>query len=229
MRSQVHRSDYVEHFPIQWDDTEDIDALSLPTTPPDVDFPSQIPVQYPMCEHGMADMIRVIPTPVAPAATADTSIPQQPPVGDTQQCIERAGTRTRLRQQDPRAAMQTFAQEKAEAAMPRLTPAILQTLLKAEARTVTAIIHSKSTLQTKEVLRAALKRAGLQAGDEGQDVAQAGAQQDPPVVPDIAHNLAQLQTAALCRLYMQGSYPGADSRAHSFHAYTTFATDGGNE
>ena len=72
----------------------------------------------------------------------------------------RGGGRSKPNLSDPRTAMHTRAMQKTEEQMPELPAAVANTLLRAEARTVTAVLHSKSQSQLQEGITAALRRAG---------------------------------------------------------------------
>ena len=62
---------------------------------------------------------------------------------------------------DPRTAMIQWALQKVERELPEAIPQTILMLLKAEARTTSAILHTKSVHQTREVVNAALRRAAL--------------------------------------------------------------------
>ena len=81
---------------------------------------------------------------------------------------QRGGARrSRLDPNAPRTAMITWAMEKATEHCPGLLPATISTLLRAESRTTTAVLNSKSQHQAREILSAALRRAGIQASLDG--------------------------------------------------------------
>ena len=62
----------------------------------------------------------------------------------------------------PRQQMLAWAKQRASDAAPRLPEKLITTLLKAEPRTATALMNSRGLGQAREVLLAALKRAGLE-------------------------------------------------------------------
>ena len=62
---------------------------------------------------------------------------------------------------DPKTAMRGFAIQKIEKDAPVAIGPTMTMLLKAETRTITAILNAKSAAQTKEVITAAFRRAGL--------------------------------------------------------------------
>ena len=74
----------------------------------------------------------------------------------------RAGARSqRPNQSDPRVAMIGWAQDRISRELPHLNQRTVRTLLRAEARAVSAALQCKSTLQLREVMTAAYKRAGM--------------------------------------------------------------------
>ena len=73
----------------------------------------------------------------------------------------RGGARTNRIAQQPRAVMLVWAEDKITREVPGLNMLTVRMLLKAEQRTVTAVLHSRSPTQTREVLVAAYRRAGL--------------------------------------------------------------------
>ena len=76
----------------------------------------------------------------------------------------RGGARS-MRREDPeqmqRQAMLTWATQRIREACPRLDDRIIKVILRAEARTVTAVLNARSTMQVVHVTVAALRRAGL--------------------------------------------------------------------
>ena len=62
---------------------------------------------------------------------------------------------------DPKMAMRGFAIQKVEQEAAAAIGPTLNMILKAEARTITAILNAKTPTQTKEVIAAAFRRAGL--------------------------------------------------------------------
>ena len=62
---------------------------------------------------------------------------------------------------DPKTAMNQWALQKLEEQVPSMNQRTAAMLFKAEARTVSAVLHSKSAHQTLEIMNAALRRADL--------------------------------------------------------------------
>ena len=79
---------------------------------------------------------------------------------------------------DPRAAMTTWALSRVEKEMPSLPSATASMLLKAESRTVTAVLNARTWKQVIEVTQAAMRRAGI-------PVTQPASQQ--PMGPAVPH------------------------------------------
>ena len=73
----------------------------------------------------------------------------------------RAGGKNKGYIGDPKVAMHAWAMQKSTEQLPHANAATLSMLFKAEARTVSAVMHAKSTTQLTEVINAALRRAGL--------------------------------------------------------------------
>ena len=82
--------------------------------------------------------------------------------GRDQRSFRRGGVRERPTQ-NPRQQMMAWAVDKVRAHAPQAEGPTLKMLLKAEARVATSLMNSKSPTQTKEILNAAWKRAGLQS------------------------------------------------------------------
>ena len=76
----------------------------------------------------------------------------------------RGGARTARVSQHPRSAMIVWAEDKISREVPGLNMLTVRMLLRAEQRTVSAVLHARSEAQTKEVIRAAFRRAGLTMG-----------------------------------------------------------------
>ena len=72
-----------------------------------------------------------------------------------------AGRRGRTAPSDPKTAMLGWAQDRVAECCPNLPPSTATMLLKAEQRTVTSVLHARSSHQVGEVMAAALRRAGL--------------------------------------------------------------------
>ena len=66
-------------------------------------------------------------------------------------------------QRDPKQHMMAWATDKVQRRVPCAVGPTLTMLMKAEARTITALMNSKSETQTKEIISAAYRRAGLTA------------------------------------------------------------------
>ena len=79
----------------------------------------------------------------------------------------RGGVRGQSRPHEPRAVMITWAQDKVRREVPGLNPLTVTMLLKAEQRTISAVLHAKSPNQTREVIGAAYRRAGLLMQQDG--------------------------------------------------------------
>ena len=89
----------------------------------------------------------------------DLPIPQGKPT----ELFPRGGGRDPKRvMQDPRTAMHYWAMEKIQKDCPGCSTRTFSTLLRAEAKTMGSIMNSRSAAQTKQILTAALKRAGLE-------------------------------------------------------------------
>ena len=87
--------------------------------------------------------------------------------------VPRAGAKSaKIYRHEPRAAMHTWALQKIEREMPEFSQAAASFLLKAEARTVNAALHAKSTAQLQEVMYAAMRRADIQAQKDKEKGAQ---------------------------------------------------------
>ena len=76
----------------------------------------------------------------------------------------RGGARTARVSQHPRSAMIVWAEDKISREVPGLNMLTVRMLLRAEQRTVSAVLHARSEAQTKEVIKAAYRRAGLTMG-----------------------------------------------------------------
>ena len=74
--------------------------------------------------------------------------------------MPRAGMPAATRQ-DPKRVMMGWAEQKIRDEAPEAQGKTMSMIMRAEPRTVTAIMHAKSPTQTKEVITAAFKRAGL--------------------------------------------------------------------
>ena len=62
---------------------------------------------------------------------------------------------------EPKQAMQQWAADKVKTDAPQVSQRTLAMILRAEARTTSALLHSKSEIQTKQTLEAAWRRADL--------------------------------------------------------------------
>ena len=76
----------------------------------------------------------------------------------------RGGARTARVSQHPRSAMTVWAEDKVSREVPGLNMLTVRMLLRAEQRTVSAVLHARSEAQTKEVICVAFRRAGLTMG-----------------------------------------------------------------
>ena len=87
----------------------------------------------------------------------------------TKKHVERGGMPTHLPEDnpmrciaDPKKAMMHWAQHKLQTDTPSIVGPTFTMPLKAEARTIPALMNSKSPMQTKQIMVAAYRRAGLQ-------------------------------------------------------------------
>ena len=87
-----------------------------------------------------------------------TGLPVQ--YGPRNPYIVRAGARGD-RPVQPKHAMQQWALQKAEEHAPQVSQKTLHMILKAEAKTTSALLHSQSVAQTHQIIEAAFNRAGL--------------------------------------------------------------------
>ena len=107
--------------------------------------------------------------------------------------LMRGGMRNRQNVTDPRVAMHAWAFQRVSREFPSINAATLNILLRAEARTVTAVLNSRSTMQLASVIDAALRRAGLppmqptpqqqQENEQDQAQQQDADQQEPRTAP----------------------------------------------
>ena len=119
----------------------------------------------------------------------------------------RGGARPDRTGQQPRAVMIVWAEDKIRREIEGVNPLTVRMLLKAEQRTVSAILHTRSATQTREVLQAAYRRAGLsmQAPQQLQEQQQEQQQTQPPqeALTDMVralHNQATITTQIADRL-----------------------------
>ena len=84
----------------------------------------------------------------------------------------RGGARAQ-RLNDPRAAMTAWALARVEKDMPSLPATTAGMLLKAESRTVTAVLSARTSKQVVEVMQAAMRRAGIPVSQISQPAAAA--------------------------------------------------------
>ena len=87
--------------------------------------------------------------------------------------IVRGAGRNKPNYADPKVAMHQWSLDKVQEHVPSVNPATAAMLLRAEARTVSAVLHCKSSRQTLEIVNAALKRAALPTVVEQQQQQQA--------------------------------------------------------
>ena len=99
------------------------------------------------------------PVPRGGCCTHDPWVPRHQ---DGAYVDHRGGVRDKLAQ-NPRQQVMAWAIDKVRAHAPQAEGPTLKMLLKAEARTATSLMNSKSPPQTREILTAAWKRAGLQS------------------------------------------------------------------
>ena len=115
----------------------------------------------------------------------------------------RGGARAAATVQQPRSVMIMWAEDKVSREVPGLNTLTVRMLLRAEQRTVSAVLHARSATQTREVMCAAYRRAGLNIDGPAapanppdrahQDLATALAQQTI-IAGQIADRLAQSPT-----------------------------------
>ena len=82
-------------------------------------------------------------------------------VSQTTDPTPRGGVRNQRATPQPMSAMLIWAEDKVRREVTGLNPLTVRMLLKAEQRTVSAVLHSRSVAQTREILVAAFRRAGL--------------------------------------------------------------------
>ena len=80
---------------------------------------------------------------------------------DYEPSVRRGAGRHKQNLGDPKTAMNQWALQKLEEHVPTMNQRTAAMLFKAEARTVSAVLHSKSAHQTLEIMNAALRRADL--------------------------------------------------------------------
>ena len=91
--------------------------------------------------------------------------------------IQRGGVRRhRDMAQDPRSSMINWAQQRLSDHTPEFVSPVSKLIIKAEARCATALMHSRSPAQTRQIMVAAYKRHGLSLPDAAQ----------PSVTPQIS-------------------------------------------
>ena len=121
-----------------------------------------LPVSYLVCGHRMDAVDVCVPNSPAPSnslsLSLSTSIASSP----------RGGARTARTAQQPRSAMLLWAEDKITREVQGLNMLTVRMLLRAEQRTVSAVLHSRSAIQTREILVAAYRRAGLNI-DQGRN------------------------------------------------------------
>ena len=107
-----------------------------------------------------------------------TSSPQSFAPGDN----TRGGARKPVRSsQEQRSVMLTWAIDKAKRELPQISVPTITMMMKAEMRTVSSVLHSRSAMQTYQVLQAAYRRANLQLPREVQPVSQSRSRTSSPV------------------------------------------------
>ena len=106
-----------------------------------------------------SDKLKPTPKPILPRPEGK---PQMlgPKMFHDEGAIPRAGMASRSRQ-DPKSVMMAWADQKIRDEAPEAQGKTISMIMRAEPRTVTAIMHAKSPSQTREVIIPAFKRAGL--------------------------------------------------------------------
>ena len=122
--------------------------------------------------------------------------------------MNRGGARAERPIQQPRAVMIAWAEDKVRRELPTLNPLTVTMLLKAEQRTMSAVLHTRSAAQTREVMAAAYRRAGLRI-DQPQPSSPQQQQQAAPVMPtaDVANlmqNVDHIMTAIMQQVTITG-------------------------
>ena len=84
--------------------------------------------------------------------------PSGPPISYRPLQTERGGAK---REEEPRQKMMAWAMDKVRSHAPAAEGLTLKMILRAEGRTVTSLMNSKNPTQTKEIIIAAFRRAGL--------------------------------------------------------------------
>ena len=94
----------------------------------------------------------------------------------------RGGARKPVRSsQEQRSVMLTWAIDKAKRELPQISVPTITMMMKAEMRTVSSALHSRSAMQTYQILQAAYRRANLQLPREVQPVTQSRSRTSSPV------------------------------------------------
>ena len=78
---------------------------------------------------------------------------------------DRGGAKSSKNRYDPKAWMHAWALDKIQRELPSMSQAQASFLLRAEARTVNAVLNAKSTMQLQEVITAAKRRADIMQGE----------------------------------------------------------------
>ena len=112
----------------------------------------------------------------------------------------RGGVRADRNVQQPRAVMLLWAEDKIKREVEGVNILTVRMLLKAEQRTVSAILHAKSPAQTKEVLQAAYRRAGLVMHPPQQEAQRAPSQDGMRDIIQAIHNQTTITSQIAERL-----------------------------
>ena len=112
--------------------------------------------------------------------------PEAPEIAGNEVENMRGGVRSSRAQRsgNPRTAMLFFAQDRVAREMPQMPRGTANLLLRAEARTVSAVLNARSSAQLEQVMQAALRRADLQ--QEAQQQADSQAPQAENLQPVVA-------------------------------------------
>ena len=90
--------------------------------------------------------------------------------GQQRQGEERAGARGgRPDPNQPRTAMMTWAANRIAREAPEIPANIANTLLRAEGRNITAVLNARSPQQVRQIMQAAMRRAGIPTNAAQQD------------------------------------------------------------
>ena len=95
--------------------------------------------------------------------------------------VSRGGTRKPGNSHEQRSVMLTWAIDKAKRELPHVSIPTITMMMKAEMKTVSSILHSRSANQTYQIIQAAYRRANLQLPDEVKPVSKSRSRTTSPV------------------------------------------------